>query len=260
MMRLYSDFMTSLSHHKKLVVLLLLIEAVFVVGGWWYWHNQPSPLSANQIIALQIEAGAGRNDESLSTLEHAAKHGQASAALAVGQALLARHQTTKAIAWLSTAAKYGLHEAEFTLGKLYFYGDDQVRQDYIKAINWLKPAAKAGYAPATYYMGLCFKNGYGVATDKVQAVKWFQVGAQQQQAASIFMLANAYRFGEGVPKDEANALSLYKRAADMEHPEAIQTLAMAYQYGEMGLKPNTEEYQRQSFEIGHSLKHPALTP
>lgn len=220
----------------------------------------PKELSNASIDQLQLEASAADSQASFAKLLQAAKQEQPQAQQAVGQVFLHRHDDKQAIYWLNQAAAQGNHEAQFTLGKLYFLGSDTTKKNYITAHYWFAQAARAHFAPATYYMGLIYKNGYGQPVNATESVKWFEQGAKQNQAASLFMLANAYRAGEGVPQNDAQAVKYYQAAAELEHPEAIQTLAMAYQHGEMGLKADASAYRQQVMEVAHSLKHPAATP
>ncbi|WP_162818145.1 tetratricopeptide repeat protein [Aquirhabdus parva] len=238
-----------------ITAMAFIVMAVVV----WRWQHHEALLSANDIEELQVRAIAGRDSEAVKRLSSAAEDGQMMAQRVLGLALIQQNKVAEGIQWLKQASAQGDNAARFALGKLYFQGSS-VPQDYHQAFTWLKPAAEEKYAPAAYYLGVIYKNGYGIPVDAAEAAKWFKVGADQKQPVSLFMLANAYRDGEGVPQSDRDALSLYKQAAELELPEAIQTLALAYQNGEMGLSRDKAAYQEQVYEIGHSLKHPALRP
>lgn len=211
---------------------------------------------------LQLQAGAARNANALQTLSAMAEDGRIDAQRAVGE-ILARQRdeasVPKGVAWLQRAAASGDAEATFMLGKLHFRGEPPLTRDYEAAARQFAIAAQKGHGGAAYYLGLMFRNGYGVRAAPTQAARWFEQAADTIPAAR-FMLANAYRYGEGVEKDEARALALYQSAAEDESPEAVQTLAMAYRNGELGLARDPMQFGHYVLETAHSLKHPARTP
>lgn len=247
----------SKTHYKYL---LLIVVIVFIAFAIWKFVIPKSPLTQAQIDQLVMQATFGEEQKSLDVLNNAAQQGQVTAQVAMGKTYVFRHQPDQALTWLNLAAKQHSHEAAALLGKIYFQGEGKVTTNYALAMQWFKQASTQNDAVADYYLGLMYKNGYGTKINASEAVKYFEAAAQQKIPKAMFMLANAYQFGDGVAVDAKQAFYWYKQAADLELPEAIQALAYIYQYGNHDIQANKTEYQQQLLEIGHSLKHPAMTP
>ena len=47
-----------------------------------------------------------------------------------------------------------------------------------EAVKWYRKAAEQGYADAQYELGICYRDGYGVAQDKIEGVKWLKKAAK----------------------------------------------------------------------------------
>ncbi|MBS0346826.1 MAG: sel1 repeat family protein [Proteobacteria bacterium] len=248
----------SKSRHPRLAAALLAGAAA--LGGIAWASRAPAPTAA-ELAQLQILAGPGRQDTALTRLTSLAEGGAADARRTLGLALLSRgDQDGKGLQWLRRAAEDGDVEARFQLGKLYSAGATGIPADPARAFAWFSAAGKSGHAGAAYYLGIAWRDGYGVKTDHAEAARWLRRAADSGIAAAQFLLANAYREGDGVPRDNAAALRLYAAAAEQDHPEACQTLAMAYLNGELGLQRDEEEGRHYLMEAAHALKHPALKP
>lgn len=74
----------------------------------------------------------------------------------------------KARKWFKVGAKSGNHFAIYGLGYLYYKGFGNIKQDYKKAVKWFK---KSNYPMAKYWLGVCYKNGYGVTKDLDKATE-----------------------------------------------------------------------------------------
>ncbi|WP_079432765.1 tetratricopeptide repeat protein [Zoogloea sp. LCSB751] len=237
-----------------------LLAGAAALGGIAWASRTPTPTAA-ELAQLQILAGPGRQDAALARLTNLAEGGTADARRTLGLALLSRgdHDGT-GLQWLRRAAQEGDTDAAFQLGKLYSAGTAGVPADAVRAFAWFSAAGKAGHAGAAYYLGIAWRDGYGVKTDHAEAARWLRRAADAGIAAAQFLLANAYREGDGVPRDDIEAVRLYSAAAEQDHPEACQTLAMAYLNGELGLQRDEEEGRHYLMEAAHALKHPALRP
>jgi len=42
-----------------------------------------------------------------------------------------------------------------------------------RLLSWYRRAAEAGHAAAQFNLGVCYRNGEGVAKDAEQAVSWY---------------------------------------------------------------------------------------
>lgn len=239
----------------------LLAGAAALGGIAWASRTPHAALTAAELVQLQILAGPGRQDAALAHLTSLAEDGTTAARRTLGIALLSRgEQDGKGVQWLRRAAEDGDADAAFQLGKLYSAGAAGVPADAARAFAWFSAAGKSGHAGAAYYLGIAWRDGYGVKTDHAEAARWLRRAADSGIAAAQFLLANAYREGDGVPRDAAEAVHLYTAAAEQDHPEACQTLAMAYLNGELGLQRDEEEGRHYLMEAAHALKHPALRP
>jgi TPR repeat protein len=103
---------------------------------------------------------------------------------------------------------------------------------YLKKFNETKARAERGDAKAQYNLGVCYKNGEGVAKDKVEAVKWYRKAAEQGSIAAQFGLGFMYQEGEGVPKNGVEAIKWYRMAAEQGNLGAECNLAAMYNNGD----------------------------
>ncbi|WP_312966563.1 tetratricopeptide repeat protein [Acinetobacter gerneri] len=244
------------SYARYILLSIGMVIAVFIGYSIVFHHK----LSNAEIDQLEMQSTFGQDDTSLLRLKKAADHGQIEAKMAVGKSYLFKHQYPLAIAYLDSAAQQGNVEAATTLGKIYFQGDDRLTKTPELALKYFNQAYAQQDPSAAYYLGLIYKNGYGLKVDIVKANQYFQFAADHQIANAMFMLGNAYQYGDGKQVNLQQAYLWYQKAADLELPEAIQELAHIYQYGNQAIEANKTAYQQQMMEIGHSLKHPALSP
>lgn len=239
----------------------LLAATLALAGIAWASRSAPTDKLPDEPLQLLVLASAGHQDKALARLKTLAEGGSPVARRALGQALVARGtQVQEGLDWLRQAADGGDVEADFQLGKFYQSGSPGAPSDAAQALRHFTAAAHAGHIGAAYYLGIAWRNGYGMRADAGEAARWFQVSAAGGVPAAQFMLANAYREGDGVARNDAEAVRLYAEAAEREHPEAVQTLAMAYTNGELGLPKDPEQARHYLMETAHALKHPALKP
>lgn len=252
--------MSILNIKKTNIKLVLLGVGFCTILFIWLSFAQSKVLSQAQIDQLVMQATFGKDEHSLATLKKAADHGQVDAETALGKSYLFKQQSAQAKVYLEKAVKHADIESAVLLGKLYFKGDAQTAINYEQALKYFQIASQNNDPVSAYYLGLMYKNGYAVKTNEIKAVEYFQTAASHKIPSAMFMLANAYQYGIGVKVDLNQAYHWYKQAAEMELPEAIQELAHIYRYGNGAVPANQTAYQQQLLEIGHSLKHPALTP
>lgn len=81
--------------------------------------------------------------------------------------------------WIIKAADQGLPEAQFTCGRIFYFGDYGQPQDYKKAMIYLKPAGEAGIADAQNMLGSIYQSGSGTPVDEVIAEQWYRKAAFQ---------------------------------------------------------------------------------
>ena len=124
-----------------------------------------------------------------SLYESAAKQGLAEAQYRLGKCLFlgkgVEKDTKKAIYYYKLAADKGVAEAQYDLGACYLKGD-VIEQNYEKAKYWLIEADKRGYNHhAASLLGDCFYYGY---KDVESAKYWYQKAAVEEDRHAIDML------------------------------------------------------------------------
>ena len=80
-------------------------------------------------------------------------------------------------------ADQGDAEAQYTLGELYYSGEN-VPQDFMMARGWYEKAAVQGHAAAQTGLGTLYFSGRGVSQDYAEAAKWFHLAAVQGHAVA----------------------------------------------------------------------------
>ncbi|MDE6618610.1 MAG: DnaJ domain-containing protein [Clostridiales bacterium] len=78
---------------------------------------------------------------------------------------------------LTAAAMEGDAESQYTLGTLYYSGED-IDIDYDQAYFWFKEAAKQKHADAMYYLGLCYLNGHGTEKNETNGQGFIRQAAK----------------------------------------------------------------------------------
>ncbi|MCH5318649.1 MAG: sel1 repeat family protein [Paramuribaculum sp.] len=155
-------------------------------------------------------------------------------------------QTTNATDSLKTIvdeAKKGNAKAQNELGRWYYMGLHDLKQNYTTAVEWWTKAAKQDNPEAIANLGLCYKTGHGVKADSLTAAKFYQNAikkgfkqalAQNAEEAkkgdmfSIMLVADCYLQGIGVQKDPAKAVPYLEMAAKKNNVTAVRTLGMTY--------------------------------
>lgn len=88
-------------------------------------------------------------------------------------------------------ANAGDPEALCKLGDYYYNkycNKDALHEGKIKAAELYRKSADKGYAEAQYNLGKCYYFGKGVPRDRAEAVKWFQKAALRGHAKAVKML------------------------------------------------------------------------
>ena len=136
-----------------------------------------------------------------------------------------------AIEKYSYAAKQGLSDAKFALGRLYrdIYSDDK------NSFKWFMEAAKQGNSFAQYEIGRIYISGSSeVSADKKEAMKWLLSAESHNSSKDV-----AYAlFGLSTSNDKQSWLI---KAAKRNHIGAIKELIESYQIGKYGLSIDQEK-------------------
>ena len=150
--------------------------------------------------------------------------------LADGIAAYERGDYASALAAWLPLAKRGDAEAQYRVGRLYYYGTG-VAPDAGEAARWYRAAAEQGHARSQSNLGALYEEGRGVAVDPAEAAAWYAKAAAQGRAVASFNLGRMYEQGRGVPQDEKKAFELYEVAARKGYGDAQWQLARMYEAG-----------------------------
>jgi len=150
--------------------------------------------------------------------------------LATGLAAYERGDYRTALAaWLPLAER-GDAEAQYRVGRLYYYGTG-VKQDLLEAARWYRAAAEQGHARSQSNLGALYDEGRGIPADPAAAAAWYAKAAAQGRAVACNNLGRMYEQGRGVAQDERKAAELYEVAARQGYAEAQWRLARMYEQG-----------------------------
>jgi len=112
--------------------------------------------------------------------------------------------------------------------------------DYAAAMAEWMPLAEAEDAEARYYVGLLFRNGWGVLRDDSEAARWWRLTGYQGHLNAPFNLGFMYENGQGVTSDDIEAAKWYRLAAGQGDLDAMRNL-----------KTVVEDRQKQTIERYH---------
>jgi TPR repeat protein len=109
-----------------------------------------------------------------------------------------------ALAQWMPLAEQGEAGAQYSLGRLYFFGEG-VQQSYKVALEWYVRSAEQGFAYAENNLGAMYYEGTGVTQNYETALKWYRLASEQGDADSQNNLGFMYQSGEGVAPDNLQA-------------------------------------------------------
>ena len=172
--------------------------------------------------------------------------------LADGLAAYERGDYQAALAAWLPLAKRGDAEAQYRVGRIYYYGTG-VAPDAAEAARWYRAAAEQGHARSQSNLGTLYEEGRGVPADPAAAAGWYAKAAAQGRAVASLNLGRMYEQGRGVPQDESKAFELYEAAARKGYGEAQWRLARMYEQGR-GVAADAEQadkWDRRALKNGY---------
>ena len=113
----------------------------------------------------------------------------------------------------------------YNLGLRYKDGKN-VPIDYVKAYNYFSQAASLGDAQSIFAVGYLEFKGLGTQQNYTHAAQLFAQGAYTGRDNSSYFLGLSYRNGYGLPKNEDSAKYWLTKAANNGYKQAIQELKM----------------------------------
>ena len=141
-----------------------------------------------------------------------------------------RKDFKKGIYWWRKSAHLRNYKAQYNLSFCYYEGNG-LSKDYKEAFYWCHKAANSGYRNAQSQLGLMYALGEGVDKDMTLAAFWWEKAAYNGFAKAQYNLARCYELGDGKYKNLSQAALWYFRAADNSYEEAFFKIADCYYYG-----------------------------
>lgn len=174
----------------------------------------------NNLGLMYAQGRGGVQDTALGAkwLRKAAESGVAVAQDNLGLMLASGSAGTKDIKeaemWYRKAAAQDHAEAQRHLGELYYFGVQEIAQDYPEAGKWISKAAAQGNAAAQNTLGVMCEHGLGMLADLAAAARWYQKAADQGDAKAQSSMGRLYAFGTGVERSPVKAYQWLKLGVD----------------------------------------------
>lgn len=132
-------------------------------------------------------------------------------------------------------ANSGVVTFQETLGRMYYFGELGIEQNYEKSFKWYEIAAFNDDPRSQHELGLMYSNGLGTKKDQTKATEWFLKSAESGWGGAYYVIANRYLKGIGVEKNCGKSLYWYKKHSESKwlSPEiALNKLANLYISGD----------------------------
>ncbi len=175
-----------------------------------------------QIIAILLISSVvfaeGTSDSTISAIRNAAEQGDPDAQYILGRSYYYGKGTVQdkqlGIYWLQKSAEQNHAEAQFNLAHFYFR--DHSKVDKSEALDLLKKAAEQNIPEAQYSLYEVYNNDNPFIRIKnvPEAIKWLRKAAENDDIEAQLQLANYYYKGIGVSKNEAEARKWSIRAVN----------------------------------------------
>ena len=154
----------------------------FAVRGFYYLEEYGKDYNPAKAFDMFTKSAALGNARSMNAIAMLYQQG-----LGVGKS------EQQALAWFSKAGNAGYTKAWYNMGMLY-----KDKLDYANAYLYIDKAATIGDPQSIYSKGYMLYKGFGCQQDYRQAVKFFKQSADSGQARSMRFLGLCYRNGYGV--------------------------------------------------------------
>ena len=79
-----------------------------------------------------------------------------------------------AVKWTTLAADQKYDRALYQMGKFYYNGYGEIEQNSDTAFQYFIKSSNQGSVDVFDWLGICYKEGYGVSVDLEQALKWYR--------------------------------------------------------------------------------------
>ena len=109
------------------------------------------------------------------------------------------------------AANEGDAEAQYQLGLIYLYGNEEPK-DARKAFEWMSRAAAQNVVPAMRELGIMLASGEGTEPDIPRAVQMLSDAADNLDPGALYHLGLMYEKGIGVRRASASRRTCRRRS------------------------------------------------
>ncbi|GET03235.1 kinase-like domain-containing protein [Rhizophagus clarus] len=120
--------------------------------------------------------------------------------------------------------------AQFFVGKCYKYGYGTIKNEEL-TFKYHEKAANKNYTMAQLEIGYSYRDGIGIKKDFTKAFYWYEKAAKNGSIQALFNLGDCYKNGNGVKKNYNKAFELYKQSAVRGDPDGIRMLGFCYNNG-----------------------------
>ena len=120
---------------------------------------------------------------------------------------------------LRKAAESGDADAQYQLGLIYLYGNEEPK-DAAKAFEWMSRAAAQNIVPAKRELGIMLVSGEGTEPDLGRGLQLLSDAADDLDPGALYHLGLMYEKGLGVPMDLQKSVRMLAYAATMGFPGA----------------------------------------
>jgi len=138
--------------------------------------------------------------------------------------------------WYYTTNKISLKLISYDKGLEHFNNND-----FVKAIEEWEPLAEIGYASAQFSLGRLYSYGNGLEKDDDKAFQLFQLAADQGYAKAQNNVGIMYLIGTSVPIDYKKSFQWFKLAADQGNAKSQYHVGIFYLYGDQGVSKDEKE-------------------
>jgi len=133
--------------------------------------------------------------------------------------------------WIATPSLAGYAE-----GKAAFDAGE-----YEKAYEEFEVLAARENVNAQFYLGILYRNGWGVLQDDREAARWLRFAAHQGHVEAQYTMGFMYQHGQGVTKDLIEAKNWYRMAARQGDADAQHNLNIIYYEEQNGPRPRSAD-------------------
>lgn len=132
---------------------------------------------------------------------------------------------------MTRLADGGNLDAQLSLGYMYLYGQDGVKNDFAKAFHYYEMAAEHNNPIALNNLGSLYFNGIGTEVNYKKAIELFAKAAKNGSDNAAVNLAFIFLSSDNIANRHSDAIELFKIAANVGNNTAKFMLGYAYYTG-----------------------------